>query len=97
MNVLGLAHVDEFSRKHASNRACLNTRVAILKDKAFMPKSHNDMKDKFGRKFDVVSEKIVLDCCGNNVRIIGRIDYGLSLLFIIHVLTHKEYDKGKWK
>jgi mRNA interferase HigB len=34
---------------------------------------------------------------GNRYRLVTRIEYRHWLIFVRHVLTHREYDKGKWK
>jgi mRNA interferase HigB len=34
---------------------------------------------------------------GNKVRIITAIHYNRKIIYIRHVLTHKEYDKEFWK
>ncbi|POZ51181.1 type II toxin-antitoxin system HigB family toxin [Methylovulum psychrotolerans] len=39
----------------------------------------------------------VFNIHGNNVRLIAAIYYNRKTLFVRHILTHAEYDKGKWK
>jgi mRNA interferase HigB len=39
----------------------------------------------------------VFNIGGNEYRLIAKIEYAHGLIFIEHVLTHKEYDGGKWK
>ncbi len=39
----------------------------------------------------------VLNICGNKYRLIARIRYDYKLVNVRHVLTHDEYDEGKWK
>jgi mRNA interferase HigB len=39
----------------------------------------------------------VFDIGGNNFRLIAVIHFNRGKLFVRHVLTHAEYDKGKWK
>jgi mRNA interferase HigB len=34
---------------------------------------------------------------GNNYRLITAIDYKYAIVYILRFLTHKEYDKNKWK
>lgn len=34
---------------------------------------------------------------GNNFRLIVEINYRAQRIFVKHVLTHAEYDKGDWK
>lgn len=39
----------------------------------------------------------VFNVCGNKYRLVVRINYRFQLINIRAVLTHVEYDKGKWK
>jgi mRNA interferase HigB len=39
----------------------------------------------------------VFDIAGNRYRLIAAIHFNKQRLFIRHVLTHSEYDKGDWK
>lgn len=46
---------------------------------------------------DKVSELIVFNIGGNKYRLIASIHFNRSKVYIRHVLTHAEYDKGAWK
>jgi len=46
---------------------------------------------------DVVGKFTVFDIGGNKVRLIAAIHYNRGKLYIRHVLTHEEYDRGNWK
>ena len=46
---------------------------------------------------DLVEDFVVFNIGGNKYRLIARIDYRGQQVFIIYILTHKEYDKGDWK
>ena len=39
----------------------------------------------------------VFDIGGNKYRLIAVIHYNTQHLFVRHILTHAEYDLGKWK
>ena len=39
----------------------------------------------------------VFNIGGNKYRLIARIRYDYQLINVRHVLTHTEYDQGKWK
>ena len=39
----------------------------------------------------------VFNVGGNNIRIVARVFYSARTIFILHVLTHPEYDRGQWK
>lgn len=34
---------------------------------------------------------------GNSYRLIARVNYRTQRVFILHILTHADYDKGDWK
>lgn len=46
---------------------------------------------------DRVGRFVVFDIGGNKFRLIVVIHFNRGKLFVRHVLTHNEYDKGKWK
>jgi mRNA interferase HigB len=39
----------------------------------------------------------VFNICGNKYRLVTRIRYDWQLINVRCVLTHVEYDRGKWK
>ena len=39
----------------------------------------------------------VFNIGGNSYRLVAGINYSTGRIFIKHVLTHAEYDKGEWK
>ncbi len=49
------------------------------------------------RSADVVGDKTVFNIKGNDYRLIVHIRYELGIIYIKDLLTHAEYDKGKWK
>jgi mRNA interferase HigB len=46
---------------------------------------------------DYVDPFTVFNIRGNQYRLIVKIEYKKHLVFINHLLTHREYDKGRWK
>ena len=46
---------------------------------------------------DKVGEKYVFNIGGNKYRLITTIAYQIQTVWVKHVLTHVEYDKGAWK
>jgi mRNA interferase HigB len=46
---------------------------------------------------DFVDPYTVFNLKGNTYRLIVRIEYRWQMIFIKHLLTHAEYDKGAWK
>mgnify|MGYP001374581192 FL=1 len=46
---------------------------------------------------DKVNDWIVFNIGGNKYRLIALIHFNRGRLYIRHVLTHKEHDRGEWK
>ena len=46
---------------------------------------------------DAVDELTVFNIKGNHYRLIVGMDYRWERVYIKHLLTHAEYDKGEWK
>ncbi len=46
---------------------------------------------------DLVGPYTVFNIKGIAFRLVVKIEYEFRLIFIKHVLTHAEYDKGAWK
>ena len=65
------------------------TIIAHFKRKVpcFFPKSQADK----------VSDLTVFNIGGNKARLIAAIHYNTHRIYIRHILTHKEYDRGSWR
>ena len=46
---------------------------------------------------DKVGEVFVFNIGGNRYRLVAGVDFAHRRVFVKAVLTHSEYDKGKWK
>ena len=55
-----------------------------------------DVRKTFNHS-DVFGGCAIFDVGGDKYRIIAKIAYGLKIVFIRFVLTHKEYDDKKWQ
>lgn len=55
----------------------------------------DDMKRVFGSA-DRVRNCVVFDVGGNHYRIVARVDFARSLVYVKRVMDHKEYDKNLW-
>jgi len=48
-----------------------------------------------GRNFRLI--RYVFDIGGNKFRLVASISFSTRQVFVKAVLTHSDYDKGKWK
>lgn len=49
------------------------------------------------RHADLVGQYTVFNIAGNKYRLIVSIKYRWQIVYVRHILTHPEYEKGKWK
>lgn len=59
-------------------------------------RSFAELKSVFG-SVDKVGNMFVFNIGGNKVRLIAAIHFNRSKVFVRHVLTHEEYDRGDWR
>ena len=58
--------------------------------------SWGDVKADFG-KASLVGNCVVFNIGGNKYRLVTRILYASQKVFVLKIMTHKEYDEDKWK
>jgi len=59
-------------------------------------KSLADVRKTFSTA-DAVGKSTVFNIKGNRYRLITEINYVFGRIYIRHVLTHADYDRGSWK
>ncbi len=59
-------------------------------------KHFNQLRQTIG-SVDYVKPYTVFNISGNKYRLISLINYVVTIVMVEDVLTHKEYDKGKWR
>ena len=94
MRVIAKPAILEFIRKHSMSKSALLGWYAVISKVS--PKNFTELRNIFG-SVDVVGNLYVFNIAGNNYRLIGAIHFNRQKLFIRHILTHGEYDRGGWK
>lgn len=94
MRLLGTNLIEEFIKKHPDAKSGLRRWQKLIQETDF--RSIVEIKKTFPTA-DAVGGKTVFNVSGNKVRTITEIQYGIAMVIITHVLTHAEYDRGKWK
>ena len=94
MHIITRKRLLDFAKKHPDCSAALESWYRIVKRTDF--NSFADLRPTF-TSADKVSNLTVFNIGGNNARLIAAIHYNTHKVYIRHVLTHKEYDRGSWR
>ena len=94
MRVISNKKLVAFSEAHPDSALALQAWRKILEKSD--PKSFADLKTIFN-SVDKVGDQFVFDIKGNTYRIACRIEFAIKICFITQVMTHTQYDRGKWK
>ena len=93
MHVISKKRLREFWKEHPKSELPLESWYQIACDAEWM--SFADLRKLF-RTVDKVGRYVVFNIGGNKYRLIAAIHFNRGKLFVRHVLTHEEYDEGKW-
>lgn len=94
MRIAGQEKLTEFAGNHPKSKNALNAWRNVLESTDW--KNPAELKTTLGTA-SIVGDQTVFNIGGNKFRLIARIEYGAKVVFVQHVLTHKEYDRGDWK
>ena len=94
MHVIGRKALREFAFAHADSEAALNAWFKVAERAEW--KSLVEVRAVYPHA-DPVGECMVFNIHGNRYRLICGIDYEEQMIYIKHVLTHQDYDRGRWK
>lgn len=94
MHVITRKRLLEFAKKHPDCSTALESWYRIVKRTNFP--SFIELRQSF-QSADKVDNLTVFDIGGNKARLIAAIHYNTQRIYIRHILTHKEYDRGSWR
>lgn len=94
MHVISFKRLREFASRHKDAATSLKAWYTVAKKARWQNLA--DVKNVYPSA-DLVGRYTVFNIRGNKYRLLARIIYRSQTLFIIGVLTHEEYDLGKWK
>ena len=94
MNVISYKRIRDFSSTHRDAESSLSAWYRVVKKANWQ--SPAELKRVYPSA-DLVGRYCVFNIKGNMYRLISRIVYRSQTLFIIAIMTHEEYDLGKWK
>ncbi len=95
MHVISRKKLLEAATRHADSGRSRSTSGIAWPRRAEW-KSLADVRETFPSA-DAVGKYTVFNIKGNSYRLIVEINYRSRRVFVRHVLTHADYDKGGWK
>ncbi len=94
MHVITRKRLLDFAENHPNTSIALDAWYRIIKKSKIS--NFSELREIFP-SVDKVDNVTVFNIGGNKIRLVAAIHYNTQCLYIRHVLTHKEYDKEKWK
>jgi mRNA interferase HigB len=94
MHVVSHKAIRVFGEKHPAARVALDRWYRVAKRSTWS--SFAQVRESFNSA-DFLAPFVVFDIGGNKYRLIAEMNFGRRVLFIRHIMTHKEYMKGAWK
>lgn len=94
MHIISRKRLLEFAKKHPDCSVAIESWYRIVKRTDF--NSFAELRQTFPSA-DKVDNLTVFNIGGNKARLIAAIHYNTYRVYIRHVLTHKEYDRGSWR
>lgn len=94
MHIITRKRLNEFAGRYPETRAALAHWHGLTKRNDF---SNFAVLKAMFPSADQVGKLTVFNVGGNKVRLIAAIHYNRKRVYIRAVLTHAEYDEGKWK
>lgn len=95
MHIISQKRLREFWQLHADAESPLRSWHQATEQAEW--DSFDDVRAVFGKRGDQVDKFVVFNIGGNKYRLIAVIHYDRQRVYVRHVLTHPEYDRGKWK
>ena len=94
MNVISYKRIRDFTAIHSDAESSLKAWYTILRKGNWQNLA--EVKQVFPSA-DLVQRYTVFNIKGNKYRLVSRIVYRSQTVFIVAVMTHREYDRGRWK
>lgn len=94
MRLLGTNLIEEFIKKHRDAESSLRRWQKLIMESDYT--NMNELRKTFPSA-DYVEGKTIFNVGGNKVRTITVITYEIAQVIVTEVLTHKDYDRNRWR
>ena len=93
MRIIKRGALEQFWQKHPDAKASLESWYAVVRRANWQ--TPVEMKQIYPNA-DLVGRRTIFIIAGNKYRMIARVNYETQRVFVLHLLTHAEYDRGDW-
>jgi mRNA interferase HigB len=94
VHVISRKKLKEAASRHGDLAGPLDAWFRIIKKASW--RNLADVRMTFSSA-DAVGKWTVFNVKGNQYRLIAEINYAFGRIYIRHILTHADYDRGGWK
>jgi mRNA interferase HigB len=94
MHVISRKMLRSFWEQHHGSELPLRRWYKIVSATSFA--GFGDVRKTFPSA-DMVDKFVVFNIGGNKFRVVASIHFNRGKVYVRHVLTHAEYDRGGWK
>jgi mRNA interferase HigB len=94
MHIITRKRLNDFAEKHPDAKSSLQHWYRLVKGNTYT--TFSNLRTDFPNA-DQVGQLTVFNIGGNNFRLIAAIHYNRQRLYIRAILTHDEYNRGKWR
>jgi mRNA interferase HigB len=94
MHVISRKALRQFWEQHPDSESPLIRWLRIMERSAF---PNLDSLEATFPTADKVGNFVVFNIGGNKYRLITAVHFNRGKVYVRHVLTHQEYDRGTWK
>jgi mRNA interferase HigB len=97
MRIISKRRLREFWRMpgHENSEAALLEWYDTVRDCDLAWHNFAEIKATYASA-SIFQDCVIFNIGGNKYRLIARLRYP-SIVYVVHVLTHRDYDKGSWK
>jgi mRNA interferase HigB len=94
MHIITKKRITEAKLKYKNCASALDAWYTVISKNSFS--TFSELKRTFNT-IDKVGNLYVFDIGGNKIRLIASIHFNRQKLYVRYILSHKEYDEGKWR
>jgi mRNA interferase HigB len=94
MRIIKRGALVQFWERHPDAKASLESWYGVVRGATWQ--TPVEMKQIYPNA-DLGGRRTIFNIVGNKYRLIARVNYQTQRVFVLHILTHAEYDRGGWK